>query len=244
MSVIDIVFIAIIIVFAILAYRRGLSRTVMEVIAFILAVVIASLIATPFANMFYNAFIRGGIERRVENAINEINFEGKVTVDEAAQVVYDNIPDFAKDLAKGTGVNEHDIISKIKAKKFDNVQALDVVMENVVEPVVLPAVRSISFIVLSAILIFVLRLFAGMISKITEKEGFTVDKFFGGVFGIFKGVVVVYVLCAALQLIYYSNNDPASAESASGFAKMLADSKTFNFMIENNPSIEALKNIF
>ena len=239
MSVIDIVFIAIIAVFAVLGYRRGLMRTVLEVVAFFVAVILASYIATPFANMFYNSFVKSSVEKRIENKIEDIQITEKVTKENAAQAVFESMPDFAIKIAEGTGIGEEQILSKIRATKFDSVQMTDVVMTNVVEPIAVPAIKSISFIIISAVLIFLLRLLAKGMSKITEKDGFSADRLFGGVLGLAKAVVVIYVFCAALQLIYYSN-----ADTSSGLGKMLSDSQVFNFMIDKNPIIDSLKNMF
>ena len=78
-----------------------------------------------------------------------------------------------------------------------------------------------------------------MIAGATDQEGFTVNKLLGGILGLIKGVVVVYVVCAALQLFFYSN-----ADTSQGFGKILEGSQVFNFMISKNPIIEGLKNMY
>jgi uncharacterized membrane protein required for colicin V production len=240
MSVIDILFLAIIVVFAIFSYRRGILRTVLEVVAFILAIVLAFFATKPVAKVFYNGFMRGSIEDHIEDAIQDINFESKeVSVDQGAKIVYDNIPDFAKKVAKGTGISESRILSRTKTYKFTNASATNMILEKVVDPIVLPATESVTFILLSALFIFLLRLFAKMLSKEDDSDGFTVNKLLGGLLGIAKGVAVIYVVCAALQLIYYSN-----ADTSQGFGQILSKSEVFNFMISNNPIIDGLNNIF
>ncbi len=240
MSLIDLLFLAIIIVFAIFSYRRGFMRTILEVVAFVLAIVLASFLSKPVGSIFYNSFIRSNVENHIENSINEINFDNKtVSKDDGARIVFENIPEFAWNIAKGTGVREDNIIAKVKNNNFTSIQATDMIIDNVVEPIVLPATQAVSFIILSAVLIFLLRLFAKMISKENEDDGFSTDKLIGGIFGIAKGFVVVYVVCALLQIIYYSN-----ADTSQGFGEMLSKSEVFNFMVNNNPVIEGLKNMF
>ncbi|MBE6834864.1 MAG: CvpA family protein [Ruminococcaceae bacterium] len=240
MSVIDILFLAIIVVFAIFSYKRGFMRTILEVVAFVLAIILASFLAKPVGSMFYNSFIKSNVENHIENAINEINFDNHtVTKDQGAQIVFENIPEFAKKIANGTGLTDNNILAKIKKDNFTSIDATEAIVEKIVEPIVLPATQAVSFIILAAVLIFLLRLFAAMISKANEDDGFSTDKLLGGIFGIAKGLVVVYVVCAMLQLIFYSN-----ASSSSGFGEMLSKSQVFNFMINNNPVIEGLKNMF
>ena len=58
MSVIDILFLAIVAVFAFFSYRRGFMRTILEVVAFVLAIILASFLAKPVGSMMYNSFIK------------------------------------------------------------------------------------------------------------------------------------------------------------------------------------------
>jgi uncharacterized membrane protein required for colicin V production len=239
MSWIDILFLAIIIVFVVLAYRRGLMRTVLEVVAFVAAVVVALYIASPVANMFYNSFVRSSIEKKVENQIQEINFEGNVTMEQASEALADSIPDYILNVAEANGISRESIINRAKSNNFDKISAINMVMTKVVEPIAVPAIKAMSFIMLSGVLLFLFRLFAKLLSSASDQDGFSINKLLGGLVGMAKGVVVVYVVCAALQLIYLSSEEPSA-----GFGKLLADSRVFNFMIDNNPIIEGLKNMF
>jgi len=240
MSVIDLLFLAIVAVFAFFSYKRGIMATILEIVAFILAVAIAVYAAKPVGKILYNGFIRGSIENHVENAIQEINFDDKVvSVEQGAQIIYDNMPDFALKIAKSNGIGESNIVSKVKNTKFTSATMINGVLEKVVDPIVLPATEAIAFVILSAALIFLLRLFARMLSKENEEDGFTANKFFGGLFGIAKGAIVVYVVCALLQFINLTGDNPNQ-----GFGEILAKSQVFNFMINNNPVIEGLKNMF
>ena len=241
MSVIDILFIAILGVFAFFSYRRGFMRTILEVVAFILAIVVASFASKPVGGLLYKGFMRGSIENHIENAIEEINFDDKVvTKDQGAKIVVENIPEFAMKIAVNSGnTTEGNLSTKVKNSNFTSVTATNAVLEKVVDPIVQPSVNAIAFIILSAVLIFLFRLFAKMISKENEKDGFSADKFFGGLFGLAKGIVIVYVVCAALQLIYLSN-----ADTSQGLGEMLTKSQVFNFMVNNNPIIEGIKNMF
>jgi len=238
MSVIDILFLAIVIVFAVLAYRRGLLKTVLEVVAFFAAIILAIYVATPTANLFYNSFVKSSVEKRVKNEIQEINFNGKITADQASKILADNIPEFILDIAEGTGISKGEIVAKAKQNQFDSIQATNAIMEKVVEPIAVPAIKAITFIMLSAVFMFLFRLFAKLMAGEAEHDGFSLNNLLGGFLGIAKGVVVVYVVCAALQLIYYSN-----ADTSAGFGKILSDSQIFNFMIEKNPIVEGLKNM-
>ncbi|MCR4564216.1 MAG: CvpA family protein [Clostridiales bacterium] len=240
MSVIDILFLAIIVVFAVFSYKRGIMSTILEIVAFVLAVAIAVYAAKPVGKIMYNSFIRSSIENHVKNAIQEINFDDKVvSVEEGAQIIYDNMPDFAVKIAKSNGIDERNIVSKVKTTKFNSVAMIDMTLTKVVDPIVLPATETIAFIILSAALIFLLRLFARMLSKDNEEDGFNANKFFGGLFGIAKGIVVVYVVCALLHFINLVGDNPNE-----GLGEILSKSQVFNFMINNNPVIEGLKEMF
>ena len=242
MSWIDLLFLAIVAVFAFFSYRRGFMRTLLEVVAFVLAIVLASFLAKPVGGFFYNSFIKGSVENHIENSINEINFDSKkVSKEDGANIVFDNIPDFAWKIAKSSGVTEDRIKSRVKSNNFDSVTATEMIVEKVVEPIVLPATSAVSFIILSAVFIFLFRLFAKMLTKENDDDGFTTDKLIGGLIGIAKGAVVVYVVCALLRIIFLSGEN---ASTASGFGEMLSKSQVYNFMINNNPVIEGLKNMF
>lgn len=240
MSWIDLLFLAIVGVFAYISYRRGFMRTILEIIAFVVAIVLALYLAKPVGGFFYNSFIKSSVENHIENSINDINFDSKiVSKEDGAKIVFENIPEFAWKIAKANGVKESNILSKVKSNNFTSATATSLIVEKVVEPIVLPATEAIAFIILSFVLMFLLRLFARMISGENEYDGFSMDRLIGGVFGIAKGVVAVYVVCALLQLIYFSN-----ADTSKGFGELLSKSQVFNFMINNNPVIEGLKNMF
>ena len=124
MSWIDLLFLAIVAVFAFFSYRRGFMRTLLEVVAFVLAIVLASFLAKPVGGFFYNSFIKGSVENHIENSINEINFDSKkVSKEDGANIVFDNIgylyiPRFNIMEAPSTALKNYDIKLAASENRF------------------------------------------------------------------------------------------------------------------------------
>ena len=200
--VIDIILLAVIVVAVILSAKKGIIVTIFELIAFILAIVLASFTAKPIAEVMYTSFFHKTVEKGIYEMmpLNKTNFSNK----EKAEMVFENIPEFAKKQAQKNGINVTSIQSELGKIKLDSSKDLYYALEDqVVRPIAVNVLKHIVYFFTAIIYALILMYIAKTAAK-TFKKAETVEKtdmFIGGAVGLLKGLVVVFLLCNLLTFI-------------------------------------------
>lgn len=177
--ILDIVFLAIILLCVIIGIRRGAIKTVLSVVAFLIAVYLAYIIATPFASFLCGKFV----EPKIIESVN-------ISISDSSKSIEDALPDFIVKNSDKLGI-EIGELNSFNSSSF---------VKASITPVIVEIASAILMILLFVILAFFLTLTVRIINKLINLSIFGgLNKFLGGIFGAISGVIVVFVLCILLK---------------------------------------------
>lgn len=196
---IDVILAAIFLACVIASAKKGIIRTVLEIVAFLVAIVLAFQLAAPFAKTCYDTFLSSRVEERIYEQLPDDNTA--ITYSNQAQLVLEALPDFAKNYLEKTGEGDS-FLKQVVSGNYSGEDAAKQLNEQIAAPVCEAILTSVFFLLLSLVFSAVLSWLANLISK-----GFkvpvlsTVNKVLGGLFGALKGAVVVFLAVVILLIL-------------------------------------------
>lgn len=97
--------------------------------------------------------------------------------------------------------------------------------------------RIISFAVMFVVFSILLKLASGLLSSVLKKIPLvgTANKLLGGVLGLLKAVIIVYVICTVCYLTVIS-------DSAENLKPIVSNSVIYQYITENNPVTDFIQN--
>lgn len=231
----DLVLLAVLILFVVFGVKKGFIRALLDGFSTLIAGILAYTFTESASQYAYDAFVRNMVRNSLSNALNSTtNDFGTIT--EKVEILINKIPESAINFSAKLGFNINAVTdSVIKSNPADKDVLIDTIMTEIADKIMMPLVETVTFIVLLVVFVLalaiVIRLFDGIIKKIpVVKE---TDKIFGGLLGVLKGVVVLFVACTVLAFMADSSQDEQ-------FVEIVSSSKILEFVNNNNP----LLNIF
>ncbi len=190
--IIDLIIIAIITLCIIFGYKKGLIGVLFKILSFIIAIIITLILYKPVTTLVINATT---IDDNIQNAIYSKLQGRELTVENSEELREQEVPDniinnINKYINNATGNSEGDIALSV-AKQ------LTISILNVIVAIVL-------FIVIKLVLLFAKAVF----NKIAELPVINQFNKLGGIlYGVVKGILVVYLILALATLILPMTND-------------------------------------
>lgn len=199
--IIDLILVAIILLFVLISAKRGFMKVLIETVGFIAAVVVAFTVSTPLAELTYDKIIEPPVIEAAVNAVGE----------SAEHEAWNALPDFlinSENAFFGTTVNS--FTEKITANISSGVENS---VKTASKEIVKPIATKILGLLYSVILVIVLSIVAKFLAKILNKLfSFSfvgkINRTLGGVLGLIKGSVIVVILCAVISLILSFTGKP------------------------------------
>ena len=197
--VIDLILVAVILIFALISAKRGFVKVLVETVGFIAAVVVAFTISTPLAEVTYDKIIEPPVVRAAVNAVGE----------SAEHEAWNALPEFLmnNDIF-GTQINS--FTEKITANLSLGVEtAVKTASQDIVKPVA----TKIFCLLYSVLLVLVLSILVKFLAKlINGMFSFSVigslNRTLGGILGAVKGIVFVLIACMVISLIISFTGKP------------------------------------
>ena len=197
--VIDLILVAVILIFALISAKRGFVKVLVETVGFIAAVVVAFTISTPLAEVTYDKIIEPPVVKAAVNAVGE----------SAEHEAWNALPEFLmnNDIS-GTQINS--FTEKITANLSLGVEtAVKTASQDIVKPVatkIFSLLYSVILVLVLSILVkFLAKLINGMFSFSVIG---TLNRTLGGVLGAVKGIVFVLIACTVISLIVSFTGKP------------------------------------
>ena len=193
--ILDLIIIAILAVFAILAAKKGFVKSVVEIAGFVLAIFLAFTLSTPATNFIYDKAINSGIHSTVETAVGDTysNIDSAV-----AENITDKLPDFIADNANIAGILSDNYTSPT--------EVADAVCADVVRPVVTAILNAVITAILLIALLIAFKSLAKLINKLFSFSIIgTANKILGAFIGLIKGIGVVVIFVAVITFIVNFN---------------------------------------
>lgn len=195
----DILFLGVVVFFAVIGFRRGAAKTLLSILSLIVAAVASMLLSRMFSQFIFDAFIRQSIIDNINTAISDSVIGDAAT---SAAAVVAALPRFALSAMSYFGAFDGsfenycaDVLTLSDADPAATIT-------EAVMPSITGAISTILGIILFVVLLFLLRKLSNLIAKIFKLPLLrTVNSFVGGIIGILEGVAAVCVLAALVKLI-------------------------------------------
>lgn len=197
--VIDVILLVVLLAAVWISAKKGIVRTVLDVVAFVLALFLAAQLSTPLAKGCYDALLSERVETTIEQKLEE---NQNATVSKTAALVIDSLPEFAKDFIENSESDISFITKQMASGSYTPANAAADLNTQIARPACIGVLTSVFFLLLFAVLCALLQRLAKLLAKAFKLPIVgTVNTVFGGVFGAIKGAVLVYVVSAILLLL-------------------------------------------
>lgn len=197
--ILDLIIVAILVVFALLAAKKGFVKSVIEIAGFVLAIFLAFTLSSPATNFIYDKAINPAIHSTIEAAVGDTysNIDSAVT-----ENITNKLPGFIADNAN------LDVSGILNDSYASPSEVADAVCANVVQPVVTAILNAVITAILLVVLLIVFKFLAKFINKLFS---FSIigkaNKILGAVVGLIKGAGVAVIFVAIISFIVNLNGD-------------------------------------
>lgn len=184
--IIDVIIVAIIIVSAVFAYKKGFIGTVFSLLGTIIAIVLSVMLCDPVSAVvdknYVNPAVKSYIESTVEKSLDSVIPDGG-----KFEYTNQNMPAAVKTLLDVAGVND------IEGSLANTTQEL---VERISTPISKTISKVLSLVLLFVILNVALWVVCKLITAVFNALplGKKLNKFGGLVFGIIRGLLIVFVV--------------------------------------------------
>ena len=200
--IIDIILLAVFILIVILAAKKGFAKTLLDFLAIVLAVVLAYSIAPMVSEAVYDNIVKDKIVDSVEKQLDGKQLDAVGTAESVKNII-NELPEPVVRISSSLGIDVKKLSEKIDLNEISNNLTVESLTEKVAKPIVMPALSLLSFALLAVVLMIILRLVAGVLSKLFKLPLVgTVNTVLGGVIGALKGVITVVIACMVLKSIF------------------------------------------
>ena len=189
--IVDLIIIAIVLLFIIVGYKKGLTGSLIKLLSFAIAVVLALILYKPVANTIIQ---RTQIDENLENAIittfrsqenNQIKQEKKQS--NMPETIVNNIN---TQIDEATAETKNAIVENTAMKTTKTIINIG---------------SGILIYIIVRFILFIISIFAKQITKLPIIK--QMDKTGGIIYGILEGMVIVYILLSIISLLSVIWND-------------------------------------
>lgn len=204
--IIDIIVAAVLILFAVLGWRRGAFKSVIGIVVVVAALIGATVIsqqAAPVVTKMMTPIISETIERNFDQALEEFLSSGSAIEEEEAAEAFS---------AAGLYQKTAEILARdVFAQAAQTGQELaTVAAESLVTSVATAVLFLLSFI----LLLIVLKLVSKVLGLLTAVPGLhLMDAVGGGIFGLVQGCLVLYAVAWAMQFFGYGISETVAEQT-------------------------------
>lgn len=220
----DIGFVIIILLCVVFGYKKGFFKSIAGFIGAVIAMFLAWVLAGLIANALYQGVFR---EKLIDNISAVLSNDALASFPEKAAQVVANLPGFLSNTLSNQGITSSQIEQSLQAAGNNAAPAT----ADLISPAVIWLLQLLLTVILFFILVILVRLVIKLIGNVFRLPVLRqVDGILGGLFGIFKGVVYIFLACILLQLLM-----PVIGNSSEPMKQVLDNSFIYQFIFYNNP---------
>ena len=222
MNLIDVIFIALLLIFMLLSARKGFLFVLLQYVGAVSAALLAKAASAPASTFIYNTYIQD----KVTYKLTELMPHGSVTgeIRELTDSVFSSLPGFIRKLADQFNITQ---LLNAGASNADGALTVDQIEAVYVGPIVTKALSVLCLIILFIVFYIVIKILVYFLNKslVKKKEGVlsTANKLLGALLGAARGTVAVALLAVILTF-------SASFVSEGGFKTAVTDSYVCNYV--------------
>ncbi len=181
-----------------IGWKKGAAITLLNLVALVAAVTVAVLLSPTLSRMIYETFFKSGVTEKIAESIGNSLGDGAEAV---INSIISVIPAFASMFVDSAALNQETISVAIENGNQDTINAAAGSVEALIAPAFTSLIGIILIIVLFFVLYSVFRFLARLLSKFFDVPVLSmINRIFGGVIGIGKGVLVVMLIVAVIKL--------------------------------------------
>ena len=228
-AVIDLILLALLIVFVYLGAKNGFVRSILGVVAVVVAAILASCFSAPVAQAVYDGFFKASIETAIAEQLPDMS-SAQATVDNV-QVVVSSIPEAFVNAAAKMGIDISDIATQAGNFDFGAANVAAEITEKVAQPIAVSLLEVLSFVAVFLIAYVILQPVVSSISRFFKLPVLkTFNRALGGVVGAVKGVffVVTVALLLYASVPVVSNAEFIEAVNSSNIINMIVSTEIFS----------------
>lgn len=196
---IDVGLLAIVLITVIVSAKKGLVRTVLELVAFAAAVLLAAQLCAPMATACYDNILSARVESKIQE---ELRTQESATAVKKVTVALESLPNFVKQYAEGGDSTVSKLAETVANGNYSGADTARLLNENIAKPVCEAVLTGVLFLLLFAVLGGVFERLAKVLAKLFKipvvKE---VNALLGGVFGAIKGCAVVAIAALLITAV-------------------------------------------
>ena len=198
----DLILLAIVLLFVITSAKKGFAKTFIEFVGFILAIYLSTFIGGAVATKVYDSTIEPKIIETVKETVGETTSS---TVNDTVDLIWEDLPPMLTSSASFFGVDTSEVKESLNtqiAQKVDVELIAKSTAEKVVKPIFITIVKSVVSVILFAVLMFVVKIVAKIVNKIFKLPLVgTINSALGALLGLGKGAIIATVFCAVIGLV-------------------------------------------
>lgn len=198
--VIDLLLVAVFILVAVLAAKRGFFSTLFDLGGYVVGLVSAKILSSSLAPGIYAQYLEEYIRERLTLSLGDA-----ATVDYSAKIeqAVNSIPEAFSGVMELIGVNREQLLAQISEADLSGSNFIDGVMNNIALPIGTAVIRTVLFVVFtiafSAVLKVVIRLLDKVIKKLPALK--QINAGLGFVLGAVKGIIVVIIAALLMGVV-------------------------------------------
>lgn len=204
--IVDIIIIAIVVLFVIIGVKRGLAKTILNLAGLVLTAVSAYYISSFLSQLFYDMFIKQTVITNTQQIIEQNG------IDYAVSNCLEAVPQWVNGIisfivgAFGISLNEFQNQITVPANISSSASQ---VIESVLAPVVTSVLSIILVIILFIIILIIVKKLVKLVLRIFNIPVIKqINQFLGGIVGLAEGLLIVFIAVNIISMAAgFSNPD-------------------------------------
>ena len=182
--VVDLIILAILAICIFFGYKNGLTKSIIKILSFIIAVIIAAIFFKPVSNLIIeNTEIDDNIKQAIVNLVSkDVEENGEIKEDtNLPQAMVNYINDSVKDAVEETKTT---------------------IINNAAENIAITAINvasAVGLFIITRIILLIVTALTDILTNLPVIKQF--DKTGGIIYGIIKGMLIIFVIFAVISLI-------------------------------------------
>ncbi len=228
----DIVFLGIVLIAVAVSAKKGIVRTVLELVAFSVSVVLAFQLAAPMANTSYDSFLSERVENKIYAQLSES--DEHMSEMKTVLVAVESLPNFIRRQFDESESSLKTITQQVTADGASNQEAAKQLNEQIARPLGVMVLTSVLFLLIFVLANILLQWLAKTISKAFKLPIVgTVNGLLGGIFGALKGCLAVFLVCVALIFLApYIGGEFEKAVNGSSVVQLVENSFIADYLAD------------
>lgn len=204
--IVDIIIIAIIVLFVIIGVKRGLAKTILNLAGLVLTAVSAYYISSFLSQLFYDMFIKQTVITNTQQIIEQNGID--YAVSNCLEAVPQWINRIISFIVGAFGINLNEFQNQITVPANISSSASQVI-ESVLAPVVTSVLSIILVIILFIIILIIVKKLVKLVLRIFNIPVIKqINQFLGGIVGLAEGLLIVFIAVNIISMVAgFSNPD-------------------------------------